>query len=80
MLEKCDKCGKSMDSLDFKACNIKGNLLCGGCFNELDDEEREAMYSIRSKEDYRVKMVELKKENEDLKEKCIPGEKENPVI
>ncbi|OHA83410.1 MAG: hypothetical protein A2937_03770 [Candidatus Yonathbacteria bacterium RIFCSPLOWO2_01_FULL_47_33b] len=27
-----------------------------------------------------LKMVELKKENEDLKEKCIPGEKENPVI
>jgi len=71
MLEKCDKCGKSMDSLDFKACNIKGNLLCGGCFNELDDEEREAMYSIRSKEDYRVKMVELKKELKGMKAKKI---------
>jgi len=59
---KCKECNKLISSFSSKGYDIKGNLLCGNCWNELDDSERKVMTNIKSKEDYKLHKTRLKNE------------------
>jgi len=57
---KCSKCKKEISTFTSKGLDIKGCLLCGDCWNELSDNERDVMSGIKSKEKYDKLKTKLK--------------------
>lgn len=72
---KCTKCGCRINLFINKGYDIKGNLLCGGCWNELGKNEKEVMMSIKTKEEYNKNRKELANRHNSLKTKNVGGKK-----
>ena len=70
-MTKCFKCKKELKFYNSKGYDIGGHLLCGECWNNLDDDETQVMINISSKEEYTLKKSELKKELKNMKQEQI---------
>ena len=66
---KCSKCSKKVSFFTNKGFDINGNLLCGDCWNKLDDIEKEVMSNISFKEEYNKSKEHLMSEYKKLKNK-----------
>ena len=66
---KCSKCSKKISFFTNRGFDINGNLLCGDCWNRLDDIEKDIMTPISFKEEYDKSKDHLKAEYKKLKNK-----------
>lgn len=66
---KCYKCNKKISFFTNKGFDLNGNLLCGDCWNKLDDIEKEVMSKISFKEEYDKSKDHLQAEYKKIKNK-----------